>query len=158
MINTKRDDCLWNLTSRDPVSCVLAIAMIDKMGDIKLKKAAGDCLTAYAEALSLQFVLSQSYDPLKKLKAPKALADSLVWINQQLEDFGIAGLAIRELIEFLKFALGSANAAVRTNAVSVLGILRRFIGPSTVFDTEQVAIGKGGLLVRRTKKNLQLAS
>lgn len=104
-------------------------AMIDKMGDIKLKKAAGDCLTAYAEALSLQFVLSQSYDPLKKLKAPKALADSLAWINQQLEDFGIAGLAIRELIEFLKFALGSANAAVRTNAVSVLGILRRFIGP-----------------------------
>ncbi|KAF9908102.1 Microtubule-associated protein, microtubule dynamics during spindle orientation [Linnemannia zychae] len=105
-------------------------AMIDKMGDIKLKKAAGDCLTAYAEALSLQFVLSQSYDPLKKLKAPKALADSLVWINQQLEDFGIAGLAIRELIDFLKFALGSANAAVRTNAVTVLGILRRFIGPS----------------------------
>lgn len=104
-------------------------AMIDKMGDIKLKKAAGDCLTAYAEALSLQFVLSQSYDPLKKLKAPKALADSLAWINQQLEDFGIAGLAIRELIDFLKFALGSANAAVRTNAVSVLGILRRFIGP-----------------------------
>ncbi|KAG0277377.1 Microtubule-associated protein, microtubule dynamics during spindle orientation [Linnemannia exigua] len=104
-------------------------AMIDKMGDIKLKKAAGDCLTAYAEALSLQFVLSQSYDPLKKLKAPKALADSLVWINQQLEDFGISGLAIRELIEFLKFALGSANAAVRTNAVTVLGILRRFIGP-----------------------------
>lgn len=106
--------------------------MIDKMGDIKLKKAAGDCLTAYAEALSLQFVLSQSYDPLKKLKAPKALADSLAWINQQLGDFGIAGLAIRELIDFLKFALGSANAAVRTNAVSVLGILRRFIGPGTV--------------------------
>ncbi|KAF9924030.1 Microtubule-associated protein, microtubule dynamics during spindle orientation [Linnemannia zychae] len=104
-------------------------AMIDKMGDIKLKKAAGDCLTAYAEALSLQFVLSQSYDPLKKLKAPKALADSLAWIHQQLEDFGIAGLAVRELIDFLKFALGSANAAVRTNAVSVLGILRRFIGP-----------------------------
>ncbi|KAG0332620.1 Microtubule-associated protein, microtubule dynamics during spindle orientation [Podila horticola] len=104
-------------------------AMIDKMGDIKLKKAAGDCLTAYAETLSLQFVLSQSYDPLKKLKAPKALADSLLWVNQQLEDFGIAGLQVRELIDFLKVALGSANAAVRTNAVSVLGILRRFIGP-----------------------------
>ncbi|KAG0201552.1 Microtubule-associated protein, microtubule dynamics during spindle orientation [Mortierella sp. GBA30] len=105
-------------------------AMIDKMGDIKLKKAAGDCLTVYAETLSLQFVLGQSYDPLKKLKAPKALADSLLWMNQQLEDFGIAGLQVRELIDFLKFALGSANAAVRTNAISVLGILRRFIGPS----------------------------
>ncbi|KAF9584426.1 Microtubule-associated protein, microtubule dynamics during spindle orientation [Lunasporangiospora selenospora] len=105
-------------------------AMIDKMGDIKLKKAAGDCLATYAETISLQFVLSQSYDPLKKLKAPKALADSLVWINQQLEDFGITGVQVRELIEFLKVALGSANAAVRTNAVTVLGTLRRFIGPS----------------------------
>jgi cytoskeleton-associated protein 5 len=116
--------------------------MIDKMGDIKLKKAAGDCLTAYAEALSLQFVLSQSYDPLKKLKAPKALADSLAWINQQLEDFGIAGLAIRELIDFLKFALGSANAAVRTNAVTVLGILRRFVGPSKYIFTSSWCIKK----------------
>ncbi|KAI8350708.1 armadillo-type protein [Mortierella sp. GBAus27b] len=104
-------------------------AMIDKMGDVKLKKAAGDCLTTYAESLSLQFVLSQSYDPLKKLKAPKALADSLQWINQQLEDFGISGLQVREMIDFLKVALGSANAAVRTNAVTVLGTLRRFIGP-----------------------------
>jgi len=103
--------------------------MVDKMGDVKLKKAAGDCLTVYAETLSLQFVLSQSYDPLKKLKAPKALADSLQWVNQQLEDFGIAGLQVREMIEFLKVALGSANAAVRTNAVTVLGTLRRFIGP-----------------------------
>ncbi|KAI8601375.1 armadillo-type protein, partial [Dissophora ornata] len=118
------------LSSFSKACAALSIpAMIDKMGDIKLKKAAGECLTAYAEALSLQFVLSQSYDPLKKLKAPKALADSLLWINQQLEDFGIGGLQVREMIEFLKVALGSANAAVRTNAVSVLGTLRRFIGP-----------------------------
>ncbi|KAF9973158.1 Microtubule-associated protein, microtubule dynamics during spindle orientation [Actinomortierella ambigua] len=105
-------------------------AMVDKMGDIKLKKPAGDCLTAYAEVLSLSFVLSQSYDPFKKLKAPKALADSLVWVNQQLEDFGIAGLQVRDLVDFLKSSLGSANAAVRTNAVTCLGTLRRFIGPS----------------------------
>ena len=127
------------------IPCVVLrhfLAMIDKMGDIKLKKAAGDCLTVYAETLSLQFVLSQSYDPLKKLKAPKALADSLLWINQQLEDFGIAGLQVRELIDFLKFALGSANAAVRTNAVSVLGILRRFIGPGTVFQSAVIQIGQ----------------
>ncbi|KAG0237016.1 Microtubule-associated protein, microtubule dynamics during spindle orientation [Actinomortierella wolfii] len=107
-------------------------AMIDKMGDIKLKKPAAECLTAYAEALSLSFVLSQAYEPLKKLKAPKALADSLAWINQQLEDFGIARLQIRELIDFLKFALGSANAAVRTNAVTCLGTLRRFVGPTSI--------------------------
>lgn len=30
----------------------------DKLGDIKIKKSAGDALTAYAEAFSLQFVLN----------------------------------------------------------------------------------------------------
>lgn len=31
----------------------------DKLGDIKLKKPAGDAMTAFAEKSSLQFVLSQ---------------------------------------------------------------------------------------------------
>lgn len=34
-------------------------ALSDKLGDIKLKKPAGDTLVAYAEKYSLQFVLSQ---------------------------------------------------------------------------------------------------
>lgn len=31
----------------------------EKLGDMKLKKSAGDALTAFAEATSLQFVLNQ---------------------------------------------------------------------------------------------------
>lgn len=41
-------------------SAALSIpALSDKLGDMKLKKSAGDALTAYAEKSSLQFVLSQ---------------------------------------------------------------------------------------------------
>lgn len=112
-------------------SCALSISLLsDKLGDIKLKKAAGDTLTAYAEKFSLNFVLSQAYDSWKKQKAPKALADSVAWITASLNDFGIAGLALRELIDFLKFCLSNSNAAVRNNAVSALGVLRMFVGPS----------------------------
>lgn len=41
-------------------SAALSIpALSDKLGDMKLKKPAGDALTAYVEKSSLQFVLSQ---------------------------------------------------------------------------------------------------
>lgn len=83
----------------------------------------------YAEKTSLQFVFSQSYPVLKKAKSPKVLADSLAWVHTALMDFGIAGLQVRDLIDFLKTALGNTNASVRTNAVTVLGGLRQYIGP-----------------------------
>jgi cytoskeleton-associated protein 5 len=107
--------------------------MVEKLGDIKLKKPAGECLVAFAEKTSLQFVLSQSYPIWKKAKSPKVVADSLIWIHQALSDFGTSGLQIRDLIDFVKTALSNTNAAVRTSAVTVLGILRMYIGP-----------GKGG--------------
>jgi hypothetical protein len=37
----------------------LSLGLTEKLGDIKLKKHAGDCLVAFAEKTSLQFVLSQ---------------------------------------------------------------------------------------------------
>jgi cytoskeleton-associated protein 5 len=69
-----------------------------------------------------------AYDPLNKQKAPKMLADSIVWINSALVDFGISGLALRALIEFLKQALKNSNAAVRSSATAALVTLRLFAG------------------------------
>lgn len=66
---------------------------------------------------------------MNKAKAPKILADNLLWIHGAIMEFGIGGLQVRELIEFLKVTLGSSNASVRTNAVTVLGALRVFVGP-----------------------------
>ncbi|CAG8566357.1 15598_t:CDS:10, partial [Funneliformis caledonium] len=110
----------------------VTVVLIEKLGDIKLKKSAGDALTAFSEKISLQFVISQAYDPLRKAKTPKTLADSLTWMHGAIMEFGITALQVRELIEFLKFALSSHNAAVRTNAVIVLGALRVFVGPAAI--------------------------
>lgn len=109
------------------------IGLVEKLGDIKLKKPAGECLEVFAEKTTLQFVLAQSYPIWKKSKSPKVLADSLMWIHQALLDFGIARLQVRDLIEFVKIALGNTNASVRTSAVSVLGVLRRYIGPGKTY-------------------------
>lgn len=75
-----------------------------------------------------------AYDPLSKQKAPKVLADSIVWINQALTEFGIGGLSLRNLIEFLKTALKNSNAAVRSNATTALVTVRLFAGSSKFTD------------------------
>ncbi|KAJ7219239.1 microtubule associated protein [Mycena pura] len=102
----------------------------EKLGDLKLKKPAGDTLMIFAEKSSLQFVLGQAYEPLAKQKAPKVLADALSWINTALLEFGIAGLSLRSLIEFLKIALQNSNAAVRTSATKTLVTVKLFAGSS----------------------------
>jgi cytoskeleton-associated protein 5 len=119
--------------------------LCDKLGDLKLKKPAGETLLAFAEKTSLQFVLNQgairrarsvlyssllAYEPLGKQKAPKVLADAVTWINTALTDFGIAGLSLRGLIEFLKTALQNSNAAVRTSATKTLVTVKLFAGSS----------------------------
>ena len=70
-----------------------------------------------------------AYDPISKQKAPKVFADSLAWIKQALTEFGIAGLSMRTLIDFLKSALQNSYAAVRTSATSTLITMRLFAGP-----------------------------
>ncbi|KAF8077979.1 microtubule associated protein [Lyophyllum atratum] len=104
--------------------------LIEKLGDMKLKKPAGETLLAFSEKTSLQFVLNQSYEPLSKLKAPKVLADAVTWINTALTEFGIMGLALRSLIEFLKASLQNSNAAVRTSATKTLVTVKLFAGSS----------------------------
>lgn len=63
-----------------------------------------------------------------KQKAPKAQADALTWIKQQVNDFGIAGIPLRELISFVKTALGSPNALVRASATQLLVTIKVFVG------------------------------
>ncbi len=71
-----------------------------------------------------------AYDSLAKQKAPKVLADSISWIESAINDFGVAGVSLRGLIDFLKTALGNSNAAVRTSATKTLVKIKIFVGPS----------------------------
>lgn len=123
----------------------------EKLGDMKLKKPAGDTLLLYAEKTSLSFVLgegtafgfrllvtklrtclSKAYEALGKQKAPKVIADSIGWIGQAITEFGIAGLSLRALVDFLKEGLKNTNAAVRSSATNTLVTLRLFSGPGMI--------------------------
>jgi cytoskeleton-associated protein 5 len=75
-----------------------------------------------------------AYEPLSKQKAPKVLADAIAWVNSSLMEFGIRGLSLRSLIDFLKSCLGNSNATVRTSATKALVTVRLFAGSSELDD------------------------
>ncbi|OSD01602.1 ARM repeat-containing protein [Trametes coccinea BRFM310] len=134
-VSTKLYGILQILADRCPTfgraSVAIAVPHLsEKLGDMKLKKPAGETLLLFAEKTSLQFVLGHAYEPLSKQKAPKVLADALTWVEQALVEFGIAGLSLRSLIEFLKTALKNSNAAVRTSATKTLVTVKLFAGSS----------------------------
>lgn len=52
-------------------------------------------------------------------------------MKDALVEFGIAGLSLRALIDFLKNALKNSNAAVRTSATNTLVTLKLFAGSGT---------------------------
>lgn len=74
--------------------------------------------------------MSTVYEPLSKQKAPKVLADAITWVNTALTEFGIAGLSLRSLIDFLKVCLQNSNASVRTSATKALVTVKLFAGTS----------------------------
>jgi cytoskeleton-associated protein 5 len=71
-----------------------------------------------------------AYEPLSKQKAPKVIADAIAWMDSALIEFGIAGVSLRALIEFLKTALKNSNAAVRTSATKTLVTVKLSAGSS----------------------------
>ena len=106
--------------------------MCEKLGDMKLKALAGETLLQYAEVTSLSAVLTHGVPWIGALKAPKAQADALVWMDQAILAFGAVGLDVPALVTFLGTCLASANPAVRTSATAVVVTLARFAGPSVV--------------------------
>jgi cytoskeleton-associated protein 5 len=115
-----------------PTIAISITPLCDKLGDIKLKGPSGETLTTFAEQTSLGFVMHQALTPLTALKAPKAIADSLLWVNQALLDFGTSNVDVKGLVAYILTCLKSANASVRTNATMVIGTLSRFLGSALV--------------------------
>ncbi|KAJ2819801.1 hypothetical protein IWW50_005327, partial [Coemansia erecta] len=108
-------------------------ALVDKLGDIKLKGPAGDALVAIAERFSLQFVAGLALEPIRAQKSPKVVADCLAWLNTQLLEFGVQGVGLRAVADVARDAgLQSSNAQTRATAVTLMGTLRRAVGAAVM--------------------------
>ncbi|KAJ2329262.1 hypothetical protein IWW51_000706 [Coemansia sp. RSA 2702] len=108
-------------------------ALVDKLGDIKLKGPAGDALAAMAERFTLQLVVGLALEPIRGQKSPKVAMDCLAWLNTQLLEFGVQGVGLRAVADVARDAgLQSSSAQTRATAVGLMGTLRRAVGPAVL--------------------------
>lgn len=67
---------------------------------------------------------------MKEHKNPKVLSEGLLWMVSAVEDFGVAHLKLKDVIDFCKdTGLQSSAAATRNATIKLIGVLHKFVGP-----------------------------
>ncbi|XP_069384221.1 cytoskeleton-associated protein 5 isoform X6 [Paralichthys olivaceus] len=113
--------------SKTSASVVLD-GLVDKVGDVKCGGNAKEGLTAIGEACSLPWTAEQVVSMAFAQKNPKNQAETLNWLANAMKEFGFAGINVKGFINNVKTALGATNPAVRTAAITLLGVMFLYMG------------------------------
>ncbi|XP_041794841.1 cytoskeleton-associated protein 5 isoform X2 [Chelmon rostratus] len=113
--------------SKTSASVVLD-GLVDKVGDIKCGGNAKEGLTAIGQACSLPWTAEQVVSMAFAQKNPKNQAETLNWLSNAMKEFGFAGINVKGFINNVKTALGATNPAVRTAAITLLGVMYLYMG------------------------------
>ncbi|XP_034734168.1 cytoskeleton-associated protein 5 isoform X2 [Etheostoma cragini] len=113
--------------SKTSASVVLD-GLVDKVGDIKCGGKAKEGLTAIGEACSLPWTAEQVVSLAFAQKNPKNQAETLNWLANAMKEFGFAGINVKGFISNVKTALGATNPAIRTSAITLLGVMYLYMG------------------------------
>lgn len=110
----------------------------EKLSDAKTNSSACDALTAMAESIRLEYVVSKVMSFAFEQKSPKVQENALLWVNQAIREFGFQ-LNPKLLIDDARKGILSSNVAVRTAAISLLGTLYLYMGNTLamLFDNEK---------------------
>ncbi|KAK3102168.1 hypothetical protein FSP39_009299 [Pinctada imbricata] len=115
--------------------------LVDKVGDVKNGAAVQEALSCIAEAVSLEYVGSEVINLAFEQKNPKNQSEALNWLSTALKEFGFKVNA-KQMIETLKKAFAATNPAVRTSAITLIGVMYMFMGQNLrmMFEGEKPAL------------------
>lgn len=86
----------------------------------------GNALSAMAEHISLDYVVTKTMSFAFTQKSPKIQSESLLWINVAIKEFGLQ-INTKVFIDELRKAVQSTTPTVRQAAISTLGIYKKEI-------------------------------
>uniref|UniRef100_A0A8C5UFX1 Cytoskeleton associated protein 5 n=1 Tax=Malurus cyaneus samueli TaxID=2593467 RepID=A0A8C5UFX1_9PASS len=121
---------------------VVLDGLVDKVGDVKCGNNAKEAMTAIAEACQLPWTAEQVVAMAFSQKNPKNQSETLNWLSNAIKEFGFSGLNVKAFISNVKTALAATNPAVRTSAITLLGVMYLYVGPSLrmFFEDEKPAL------------------
>lgn len=113
----------------------------EKLGDPKNSTSASAALTAIAEAIKLEYVVSKVMTFAFEQKSPKVQQESLLWVSQSIKEFGFQ-INPKMMIDDAKKGVNSTNPAVRQATITLLGTMFLYMGNSLMmfFDSEKPAL------------------
>lgn len=113
----------------------------EKLSDLKISSSATAALTAIAEAIRLEYVVSKVLSFAFEQKSPKVQQEALNWVNQAIREFGFQ-VNPKLLIDDAKKGVNTTNPAVRQAAINLLGTMHLYMGPTLAmfFDNEKTAL------------------
>ncbi|XP_018417650.1 PREDICTED: cytoskeleton-associated protein 5 [Nanorana parkeri] len=112
--------------------------LVDKVGDVKCGGNAKEALSAIAEACALPWTAEQVVSLAFVQKNPKNQSESLNWLSNAIKEFGFYGLNVKAFITSVKTALAATNPAIRTSAITLLGVMYLYMGaPLRMFFEEE---------------------
>ncbi|CAH2325956.1 cytoskeleton-associated 5-like isoform X1 [Pelobates cultripes] len=117
---------------------VVLDGLVDKVGDVKCGGNAKVALSAIAEACSLPWTAEQVVSLTFAQKNPKNQSETLNWLSNAIKEFGFTGLNVKAFISNVKTALAATNPAIRTSAITLLGVMYLYMGaPLRMFFEEE---------------------
>ncbi|XP_058831203.1 protein mini spindles isoform X2 [Topomyia yanbarensis] len=113
----------------------------EKLGDVKNNGPSGQALTAIAESIKLEYVISKVMEFAFEQKSPKVQQEALTWVNNAIREFGFQ-VNPKLLLDDSKKAVQSINPAVRAAGIALLGTMYLFMGNTLVmfFENEKPAL------------------
>ncbi|KAM6311968.1 cytoskeleton-associated protein 5 isoform 2-T2 [Aegotheles albertisi] len=121
---------------------VVLDGLVDKVGDVKCGSNAKEAMTAIAEVCQLPWTAEQVVTMAFSQKNPKNQSETLNWLSNAIKEFGFSGLNVKAFISNVKTALAATNPAVRTSAITLLGVMYLYVGPPLrmFFEDEKPAL------------------
>ncbi|XP_066439476.1 cytoskeleton-associated protein 5-A isoform X2 [Eleutherodactylus coqui] len=117
---------------------VVLDGLVDKVGDVKCGGNAKEALSAIAGACTLPWTAEQVVSLAFAQKNPKNQSETLNWLSNAIKEFGFAGLNVKAFISNVKTALAATNPAIRTSAITLLGVMFLYMGaPLRIFFEEE---------------------
>lgn len=111
------------------------------LADSKNSAGANQVLTAVAEAIQFEYVVSKVFTIAFEQKSPKVQSEALNWVGGAIKEFGMQ-VNPKALLDDVKKAVQSINPAVRQAAIQLVGIMHLYMGNTLAmfFDSEKPAL------------------
>lgn len=113
----------------------------EKLSDAKNSTSASAALSAMAETIRLEYVVSKVMTFAFEQKSPKVQQEALLWVSQAIKDFGFQ-INPKLMIDDAKKGVNSTNPTVRQATITLLGTMYLYMGNTLMmfFDSEKPAL------------------